>query len=132
MIALKDDLPLIGLENGEIVLFEREWPLRSLLQAAQKAGYRQWWLAGHVVESVTLYLRVGFDENVLGVQRLREKVQSVLQVIGYADVARQFVPGTPPAHISLLDLAREAGHGYELAFFDALGRRLHDLVRSQT
>jgi hypothetical protein len=34
--------------------------------------------------------------------------------------------------LSLVELAREAGSGYELAFFDHLGRRLQTLLRSGT
>ena len=35
-------------------------------------------------------------------------------------------------HFSLVELAREAGTGYELAFFDMLGRRIQELCRAQS
>ena len=131
MIAFHDHLPVIELASGQAVAFERDWLVRSLARAALRAGYAKWWLAEHVAESVTEFLRDQEELNVMPVDRLTTAVQSVLQVIGYAEVARHFQPGPPRQRVSLVDLAREAGAGYELAFFDLLGRRLQELVQSE-
>ena len=131
MIALRDELPLVRLGNGDTVAFARDWLLRSLTRAALKAGYAQWWLAEHVAESVTEYLRSQREVNVLPVERLTHAVQSVLQVIGYAEVGRHFSAGRPVIQVSLVELAREAGTGYELAFFEMLGRRIQRLVEEE-
>jgi hypothetical protein len=131
MIAFRDDLPLVQLANGQAVAFERSWLLRALADAARKAGYAQWWLAEHVAESVTTFLRDQRELNVLPVERLTKAVQSVLQVIGYSEVGRHFVAGRPTVEISLLELAQEAGAGYELAFFDRLRRKLDQVIREQ-
>ena len=104
--------------------------MRSLVQAAQKAGYPQWWLAEQVAESVTCYLRSRFDDPVVALPKLTKAVQAVLQVIGYAEVAKHFVPGPPPVKISLPEIVREAGPGYELAFFGLFGGR--SIVRSRS
>lgn len=128
MIALPDALPLVEFDNGRVVSFQRDWLVRSLVQAAHKAGYPQWWLAEHVAESVTTYLTLRFNENVMPIPRLASAVQSILQVIGYAEVASHFAPGPPPMKLSLLELAREAGSGYELAFFEILGRAIQELL----
>lgn len=125
MIAFKDGLPLVEFDGGRVVAFERDWLLRSLVQAAQKAGYQKWWLAEHVAESVTAYLR-GCEENVVTVPRLAKSVQSVLQVIGYAEVANHFIPGPPMMRLSLHELACAAGNGFELAFFEMLARRIQE------
>lgn len=58
-------------------------------------------------------------------------MQSVLQVIGYADVAGHFHAQPPPARISLEELARDAGHGYELVFFDLLRTRLREALEAK-
>ena len=131
MIAFRDNLPLVELETGRSVAFERDWLLRSLLRAARKAGFAQWWLAEHVAESVTEYLRTQSEWNVLSIAHLTKVVQSVLQVIGYAEVGRHFETGRPVAQISLVDLARAAGSGYELAFFKMLARRIEGLVHDE-
>src|SRR4051794_18271341 len=120
MIAFPNDLPLVRLADGDCLAFEREWLIRSLVSAARKAGYPQWWLAEHVAQSVTEYLRSENDAPVMQAGRLEQAVNSVLQVIGYAEIGRYFAVGRPIVHISLVDLARAAGSGYELAFFDLL------------
>lgn len=128
MIAFHDHLPVIELHNGQAVAFEREWLVRSLAQAARRAGYAKWWLAEHVAESVTTFFRGQEECNVMTVGRLTTAVQSVLQVIGYAEVARHFAPAPPRQRISLVALAREAGGGYELAFFEILGRKIQEVL----
>ena len=80
--------------------FERNWLAGSLAKAAENAGYKKWWLAPHVTESVTNYLEKDFDESVVTINRLEKAVQSVLQVIGYADVAGHFHAAPPPARQS--------------------------------
>jgi hypothetical protein len=130
MIALKDNLPLVRFNNGQIMAFERDWLSRGLCRAAHRAGYAKWWLAEHVTESVTSYLGHDFDSSVVTITALQNAVQSVLQVIGYGDVAEHFEPLPPPVRLSLVELAREAGAGYELVFFNLLQSRLREIVHS--
>ena len=129
MIALRDEIPLIQLTDGQAVAFERQWLTRSLTRAARKAGYAQWWLAEHVTESVAEYLRNQREVTVLPVERLGEAVRGALQVIGYGEIATHFRTGRPCIRVSLMSLAVEAGTGYELAFFELLGRRVQGLAR---
>jgi hypothetical protein len=123
---------VIQLASGQAIAFEREWLVRSLARAAMRAGYGKWWLAEHVAESVTSYLREQRDVTVLPLEKLTKAVQSVLQVIGYAEVGQHFVPAPQKVLISLVDLAREAGTGYELAFFELLGRSIQELLREKS
>ncbi len=131
MIAFPNDLPLVRLNDGDCLAFERDWLVRSLTAAARKAGYPNWWLAEHVAQSVTEYLRSEHDEPVLQVSRLEQAVNSVLQVIGYGEIGQHFSVGRPIVHISLVDLARAAGFGYELAFFELLRTRLQEALQSR-
>ena len=132
MIALRDNLPLVRFNDGRVMNFERGWLSSALVRAAQTAGYKKWWLADHVTESVTSYLQQDFDENVVTICRLEKAVQSVLQVIGYADIARFFQTMPPPVRISLVEIARDAGHGYELVFFELLRARLREAITPPT
>lgn len=128
MIAPRDELPMVQFEGGQVTTFDPRWLTRRLVRAAEKAGYPQWWLAEHVSASVSNYLRYRFPGNVLPAPHLSDTVNSVLQVIGYAEVGTHFEPGPPPARISLLELAKKAGSGYELAFFDLLAREMQTLI----
>jgi len=128
MIALRSEMPLVQFEGGEVSAFDAGWLTRRLVHAAEKAGYPQWWLAEHVSASVSNYLKYRYLENILTAPRLADTVSSVLQVIGYAEVASHFDAGPPPARISLLEVAKKAGAGYELAFFELLGRDMQRLL----
>ena len=132
MIAPRDEMPFVQFEGGEVILFDRGWLIRRLVEAAEKAGYPQWWLAEHVAASVANYFRYRYLGNVLPVPRLADAVHSALQVIGYAEVATHFETGPAPARVSLLELAKKAGSGYELAFFQLLARGMQSLLASQT
>ncbi len=131
MIAPRDDIPLVQFAGGEITALDPAWLTRRVASAAHKAGYPQWWLAEHVAASVDNYLRQRYAGGLLPAPRLAEAVNSALQVIGYAEVASYFEPGPPPARISLLELAKKAGTGYELAFFELLGRGMQQLLATR-
>lgn len=132
MIGFKDHMPLLQMENGQVTEIPEDWLRRALLQAADQAGYQNWWLADHILQSLFEYLRLELDAQVLALPRLRTSVESVLQAIGYADVAREFRLPSPPLEISLPDLARAAGSGFELLFFQLLRQRLHAVVEAKT
>jgi hypothetical protein len=132
MIALADGLPLVQLDDGRCVAFQRDWLLRGLAHAGAKAGYSKWWLAEHVAESVMAYLMLQFEENTITIPALTQAVASALQVIGYAEVAAHFAPGLPGATVSLEEMAQEAGTGYELFFFQRLAGKLQTLLDSGT
>jgi hypothetical protein len=131
MIAPREEMPLVQFEGGEGSAFDAGWLTRRLVHAAEKAGYPQWWLAEHVAASVSNYLRYRFPGNVLTAPRLADAVNSALQVIGYAEVASHFDAGPAPVRISLLEMAKKAGTGYELAFFELLARTMQQLLATR-
>jgi len=131
MIALRDGTPLVTLPDGGSALFEKGWIISSLRAAAERAGYSRWWLAEHIAESVKVYLQRDFQQNCVEIPNLQEAVTGVLNSLGHADVAAQFRLPDPPVRLSLTEIAREAGEGYELAFFGLLGNRLNNAAVSQ-
>jgi hypothetical protein len=129
VIAYRDNLPLIEMSSGECVAFESDWLARAIAVAAQRAGYPNWWLAGHVAESVTSWLEHHANRSVVGLDELMEALQDALQVIGYAEVGEQLECAKPFMRISLVDLAQQAGNGYELAFYPALAKKLEEILK---
>jgi hypothetical protein len=123
VIALRDHLPLLRSQEGEKPLRSR-WLCNCLRAAAEKAGYENWWLAEHVTESVFGYLTSCYSANTIEPAVLSELVLSALTVIGYSEVGSRFALLPPPFELSLADLARESGPGYELGFFSLLSRRI--------
>jgi hypothetical protein len=132
MVAFKEEFPYLRCESGQLFEFNRDWLHAAITRAADKAGYPSWWLTDHVTESIAFYLRLRTDESVVAFSQLSQTVRYVLKVIGYKEIVPYFTPGPPPISISLLDIAHEAGSGYELAFFDLLEKRINSLLESGT
>jgi hypothetical protein len=124
VIALRNRLPLLRQAGVEHSSIRRDWLCFCVRRAAEKSGYNCWWLAEHVAASVICYLGITYQENVITTKQLRDVVVSVLRAIGYAEVALHFRTLDLPFELSLSDLAREAGLGYELAFFQLLKERI--------
>jgi hypothetical protein len=124
VIALRDSLPLLRQSENEHCSIRKEWICLCLFRAAEKAGYRRWWLAEHVAATVLCYLSKTYGSNVVTPEELHEIVVRALQAIGYAEVALLLEEVIPPFELSLSDLAEEAGPGYELAFFRLLKERI--------
>ncbi len=130
MISLRDGTPLITLPDGKNTSFDKHWITTSLRHAAKHVGYEHWWLAEHIAESVSVYLKRDCEENSVPVVNLQEAVLEVLESLGFHNVAEHFRLPNPPLHLSLADLVREAGDGYELAFFGLLSNRLQSVTIS--
>ncbi len=130
MVAFKEEFPYLRCDSGQLFEFNRDWLHAAITRAADKAGYPSWWLTDHVTESIAFYLRLRNDENVVAFSQLAQTVQYVLKVIGYKEIVPYFTPAPPPISISLLDIAHEAGMGYELAFFDLLEKRIQALLET--
>jgi hypothetical protein len=132
MVSFKEEFPYLRCDSGQLFEFNRDWLHAAINRAADKAGYPSWWLTDHVTESIAFYLRLRTDESVVAFSQLSQTVRYVLKVIGYKEIIPHFSPAPPPISISLLEIAHEAGTGYELAFFDFLEKRINALVETGT
>ena len=130
MIALRDGMPLVDLPDGRSTCFDKRWITASIRSAAEHAGYDRWWLAEHIAESVSVYLHRDFMANSVDLPNLQDAVLNVLESLGFQDVAGHYRLPDPPVQLSLTELVREAGGGYELAFFGLLGDRLQRVAGS--
>ncbi|MDQ3315240.1 MAG: hypothetical protein M3505_11540 [Verrucomicrobiota bacterium] len=132
MVAFKEEFPYLRCDSGQLFEFNQQWLHAAITRAAAEAGYPKWWLTDHITESIAFYLRLRNDEPVVPFHQLSQTVRYVLNVIGYNEIVPYFSPSPPPISFSLLDIAQEAGAGYELAFFDRLEKRITALVETGT
>src|SRR2546428_8569403 len=130
MVAFKEEFPYLRCDSGQLFEFDRNWLHAAINRAADQAGYPSWWLTEHVTESIAFYLHLRNDENVVAFKQLQETVGYVLKAIGYKEIIPYFAPAPPPISVSLVDIAHQAGSGYELAFFDLLEKRLNSLIET--
>src|SRR5207247_7035129 len=130
MVAFKEEFPYLRTKSGQLFEFSRDWLHAAITRAADEAGYPSWWLTDHVTESIAFYLHLRNDENVVAFNQLSQTVRNVLEAIGYKEIGPHFAPAPPPISISLVDIARRAGAGYELAFFGLLEKQISALIES--
>lgn len=130
MIAFRDDLPLIVLKNHRAIAFDRGWLTRALTVAARRAGYPNWWLAPHISESVQSWLKTLNERPAMPVATFMRALREALKVIGFAKIADSFEAASPFCRISLVEIAQQAGNGFELAFFETLNRALDEVLAS--
>jgi hypothetical protein len=127
MIAFRDALPLIVLRDRRAIAFDRGWLARVLALSARRAGHCDWELAPHIAESVHAWLCSLDDIPVMPVEAFTRAVCEALRAIGFAEIGASFEDVSPFARISLVEIAQQAGNGFELAFFAALEGRLREV-----
>jgi len=123
MIALPQALPFIRIGKANLTVCQTEWLTQTLTEAAHRAHLPDW-LAEDISRGVENYLVNHFAGTVIDSDELFERIDSTLSQLGLSDVAAQIDKTPPPVRISLSELARRAGSGYELAFFSLLEEQL--------
>ena len=128
MIALPAQLPLLRVGRYEVTTYGKDWLEENIRDAARAAGQGDWWFTPDIVRSLMIYLRERFHGTTITLEELTEKIRTTLEKIGFQEIGDR-VALTPPAlSLSLDDLAREAGEGFELRFFQLLDARLRELA----
>lgn len=128
MIALPAQLPLLRVGRYEVTTYGQDWLEENIRDAARAAGQGDWWFTPDIVKSLMIYLRERFPGTTITLEELTGKIRGILEKIGFTDIGDR-VALTPPAlSLSLDDLAREAGEGFELRFFQLLDARLRELA----
>ena len=122
MIALPSGLPFIRIGKDNLAVCEPQWLQSTLESAAEKSSVPPW-LAADVSRGVEAFLRNHYEGTVIDVDDLFDRIRKTLSGIGLENVADNLEATPPRVRISLSDLARKAGSGYELAFFDLLKSR---------
>jgi len=122
MIALPSSLPLIKISPDNLAACDAEWLRRNLRDAATRAEVPEWF-ADDVVSGVITFLRNHYEGTTISIESLYDRIRCTLENLGLDDLAEELTPVAPPLRISLMDLAKKAGDGYELAFFQLLEQR---------
>ena len=105
-----------------LAVCEPQWLTKALTDATEDTGVPEW-LAVDVSRGVEAFLRNHYDGTVIDFDDLFERIRLTLNGIGLGEIAANLEVSPPKIRISLTDLARRAGSGYELMFFDLLKSR---------
>ena len=132
MVCQPNVLPLLKFGDYEVVSYEARWLSDEITKAATKAGHEDWFFAGDITRAVIEYLKNRFPKNTITIEELYKKIEAALSFMGCDDIARTLDIGPPPVRISLMEIANEAGSGFELEFFRILREKLIDTEKSGT
>lgn len=132
MIALADGLPLVSMPDGRSVSFDKSWIIRALQRAAELHGHDRWPASFALADAIVTYLQQDLEKTRVTLVDLKEMILSLLTSLHYHEIAASFSLPDPPTTLSLLDLAAEAGNGYELVFFQLLQQRLQKMAQSKS
>ncbi len=124
MISLREQLPLLRIERGEVVHYEESWVFDVIRDAAYRSGHEDSWFADDIAKGVILYLKEKFHQTSIGIDELFLKIERTLQAVGFPDVAGNLEQSAPPARLSLATVAEDSGSGFELLFFQLLAKRI--------
>ena len=120
-------MPLLRIGAKEVTHYEKEWLEEAIKRAARDAGHEKWWFASDIAKGMIIYLQKRFPRNTITLEEVFDKIAKTLITIGFTDIAEKLVPTPPPLRISLIDIARQAGTGYELVFFNLLREKLAEV-----
>jgi hypothetical protein len=134
MISLASGLPVLQIGDRGVSHYSSDWLETSIRSAAAEAGHEGWWFATDIVRSLFLYLRDRFQDTVITVNQLFDKLRLTLSALGFQDIATHLHDQVPPCQISLMQLASEAETNgfYELHFFRRLGESIDEAVATGT
>ncbi len=123
MIALPHALPFIRIGSASLALCESEWLSKTLTNAASGTDVPAW-MAQDISRGVEGFLIKHYKGTVIDSDDLFARIEKTLASLGLNHVAAKINKTPPPVRISLSELARRAGTGYELAFFRLLEEQL--------
>lgn len=123
MISLPHALPYIRIGTSSLALCEPDWLAETLANAADGTDVPPW-MAQDISRGVESYLANHYKGSVIDSEDLFARIERTLAALGLEHVAAKIDKTPPPVRISLSELARRAGSGYELAFFRLLEEQL--------
>lgn len=127
MIALPHALPFIRIGSSSLALCKTEWLTETLTNATHGTDVPGW-MAEDISRGVESYLVNHYRGSVIDSEELFDRIEKTLSSLGLKEVAANIDKTPPPVRISLNELARRAGSGYELIFFRLLGEQLQSAL----
>lgn len=127
MISFVGNRPAIQIGRYQVIDYDTTWIDVALVRAARAADHEDFPFIEDIRNGVVQYLETKCPLKMMELETLFERVRLMLVKIGCEKIASKLQPLAPPVTVSLIDTAREAGNGFELAFFETLRAELSNL-----
>lgn len=127
MISFIGNRPALQIGPHQVLDYDTVWLEDALRRAARAADHEDFPLVAEIRNGVELYLENQCSLRLLQLGDLFERVRKMLVKIGCERIAEKLEPLAPPLTVSLVEAARSAGNGFELAFFETVRAELSQL-----
>jgi hypothetical protein len=130
VISLIGNRPVIQIGRHQVAQYGTDWLANALRRAASAADHQDFPFLDEIRDGVFHYLETKCPLRLLPAAELVDRVRRMLVQIGCRPIAEQLTPFAPPVVISLIEVARQAGNGFELLFFEALRAEICELRKN--
>ena len=127
MISFIGNRPALQIGPYQVLDYDTLWLEDALRRAARAADHADFPLVSEIRSGVELYLENQCALRLLHLDDLFERMRKMLVKIGCQRIAEKLEPLAPPITVSLVEAARSAGYGFELAFFETIRAELTQL-----
>lgn len=127
MISFIGNRPALQIGTHQVFDYDTAWLEDALHRAARAANDEDFPLIAEIRNGVELYLENQCSLRLLHIGDLFERMRKMLVKIGCERIAEKLELLAPPLTVSLIEAARSAGNGFELAFFETIRTELSQL-----
>jgi hypothetical protein len=127
LISFIGNRPALQIGPHQVLDYDTVWLEDALRRAARAADHEDFPLVAEIRNGVELYLENQCSLRLLHLGDLFERMRKMLVKIGCERIAEKLEPLAPPLTVSLVEAARSAGNGFELAFFETVRAELSQL-----
>lgn len=120
MISYIGNRPALQIGTHQVFDYDTVWLEDALRRAARAADHEDFPLIPEIRNGVELYLENQCALRLLQLEDLFDRMRRMLVKIGCERIAEKLEPLAPPLTVSLVEAARSAGNGFELAFFETI------------
>jgi len=129
VISLIGNRPALQVGRYQVIDYDTAWLGDALRRAALAAEREDFPFVEDIRSGIAQYLETKCPLRLLPLAELFSKMRKMLETIGCETIAEKLEPLAPPLTVSLLPAAKEAGNGFELAFFERVRAELDELRR---
>lgn len=127
MICLVGNRPVLQIGRQQVTGYGTDWLREAIERGARAAEREDFPFIDDLLAGIVHYLENKCSLRVLTVEELHARVRRMLERIGCQAIAQTLPLLAPPVTLSLARAAREAGNGFELAFFNQIHDEIEDL-----
>lgn len=127
MICIVGNRPVLQIGRHQVTGYGTQWLRDAILRGAEAAEREDFPFIDDLLAGILHYLENKCSLRVLTIEELHSRVRRMLERIGCEAIAQTLPLLAPPVTLSLSRAAKEAGNGFELAFFNQIHDEIEDL-----